>query len=408
MLKNLINYSFFSILNSGLVLINGFLLAKYTSIELFGLLSFYQVLIIGLSQLLNFNTLGLVPITLSGKIQVHFDDYRKIIHSLMLLAFTIIIIISFIFSYFVYYDFIFILLFMFLLFLISSNDIDNSRLIGLGLSFNYGVALFITRIIQFLFILYLGVMDLLTIKSWLTLIIFSEFISLLYRRNFTLFKVFDNLKIFFIISAKSNFYYIIFYGLKYIPILIFGYLYQYADRYLMKFLMSPSDLGLFSYALLLSSSVSVFASSLLNVFVPDIYKNNINSSKKILKSSFLINVVAGLSIIFILVICLPLISYVLDKPEIESLSLIFLITSLGVVFQGMYKIVGALLDANILYWQKLCSFFVASAVNIFALFLFFYFSSANILTFSIAYLLGNLSLFIVSLLFLLNYFKSKL
>ncbi len=407
MIKNFINYSFFSLLNSVLVFINGFLLAKHTSVEMFGLLSFYQVLIIGFSQLINWNSLGLVPIALSGSIRLGFDDYSKIIHNFMMLA-SLLIVITLICCTFVgTYDLILVLLMLLTVLLISSNDIDNSRLIGLGASLEYGLALFITRSIQALLIYMLGFNDLLDINSWLISVILSELMSLLYRRNFTLFSLINNTRSLIASSAMSNGQYIFVYGIKYFPILIFGYLYQYADRYFMKILMSPYDLGLFSYALLLSSSVSIFSGSLLNVFVPYIYKTNLALSKKILKFSFLIILIAGIFIMFVVEYMLPVISFLVNKPEIESLSSIFLLTSVGFIFQGMYKIVGALLDANILYWQKFLSFFVASMVNILVLLIFFKLSNVSIFSIGIAYLFGNLALFTVSLYFVSNYFKSQ-
>lgn len=407
MFKNFLNYSLFSVINSALLFINGVLLAKYTSIEMFGLIAFYQVLIIGLSQLISWNTLGLVPVTLSGSIQLDFKRYQKNVHYLMVVTSIFIFLILIALNLLNYYNTTLPLLLLLLVLFVSSNDINNSMLVGLGYSFNYGLALFITRIFQATFIFITGVNNLLNIESWLIIIIISELLSLLYRRNFSLFNLFENTKELFDALKGSTLRFIITYGLKYLPILLFGYLYQYADRYVMKTLMSPSELGLFSYALLLSSSVSIFATSVLNVFVPYIYKNELISSRKILRSSFKINIIAGIIIIIIFESLLPLISDLVGKPEIKNLSGIFLLTSVGAMFQGSYKIIGALLDANILYWQKFCSFFLASAVNIATLYLFFFFSNANVFTFSIAYLMGNFSLLLVSLFYILQHLNRK-
>jgi O-antigen/teichoic acid export membrane protein len=370
MFKNWLNYSSFGLANSLLTALNSLLLAKIFSVEVFGIIALINAGCMFLTQILPFNALGYVPILYSdadaSTHKIKKQNYFSILGFMSFVTLPISIWIT----AFYFNDWSLGILILLFCCVICLNDFDNSFSIQHSLSKKYGIAISISRMTFLCFILIISFFDSPSIHIYLIMGIGAEILSAIYRRNIYDISSLFEFRYVFLNSSQRNF--ILKYGIKYFPLTILGWVFMYADRFVISDRLSLVDVAKYAIATTIASAVVLFGNTVVNTLFPGIYRlklDNLRSYVFYLKMQLYL-FLGGLVISLALFYVAPYILYVLGKNEYTSLAELVFILSICFTVQGVSKIPSAFLDANILYLSKTLLFGI---VGIGALFINMYF-----------------------------------
>lgn len=133
------------------------------------------------------------------------------------------------------------------------------------------------------------------------------------------------------------------YGLPLVPYALVLYAYNSIDKYLVERYFDLNTLGIYNFAFLLSSVISVYIYSVFNAISPKIYKELKSSSVKKSEISYLIDaqVLSTLGVICLVVLfSQPLIQFFIDKEYAQSgeILLLFAISFVPQVYYVIYSI----------------------------------------------------------------------
>ena len=370
MLKNWFNYSAFGLINSMLTALNALLLAKTFSVEVFGTIALINAGCMFLTQVLPFNALGYVPI-LYRDVDVNTNKIKKQ-HYFSILGFMSFVMMPIIiWITMVYFDdwSLGVLILLFCL-AICFNDFDNSFLVQNSSSKRYGIAISISRMTFLCLILTVSFFENPSIHLYLIMGMGAEILSAVYRKN-----IYDINKLFkfeYALSNTAQRNFILNYGIKYFPLTVLGWVFMFADRFVISDRLSLVEVAKYAIATTIASAVVLFGNAVANTLFPGIYRlklDHIRSYFFYLKMQIYL-FLGGMFLSLVLFYVAPYILYLLGRNEYTSLAELVFILSISFTLQGVNKIPTGFLDANILYLSKTLSIGV---VSIGALFINMYF-----------------------------------
>ncbi len=353
-------YIISGVFNSFSSLLLGLYLAKISTSYEFGQISLLQSALVILVQLILLNSLGYVPVCYGKGNDYELNRYKSLIYSISpKIGFVLFVIFSAA-SVQTAIDAKSLCLFFLYTLLYSLNEVDNSEKISRSMSVQYGAAILISRLASVLGVLVCDYLSYFSIEIYLLILIFSEIGSLIYRGYFV-----NLLKSIFIINVDFDMLRsILVYGIKYLPLVIFGWLYQYSDRVFVNYYLTMDELGRYSFAVLLSSSVSILSNSMVNSIIPLVYKSESNDLSGSIKKAAIYNFFASIAGLFFVAYFSTDIALLLGKNIYSNLTLEVFLLGLGFSFQGLYKIYVSILDSRMMYIKKLIIFIFSSACGV--------------------------------------------
>ena len=353
-------YIISGVFNSFSSLLLGLYLAKISTSYEFGQISLLQSALVILVQLILLNSLGYVPVCYGKGNDYELNRYKSLIYSISpKIGFVLFVIFSAA-SVQTAIDAKSLCLFFLYTLLYSLNEVDNSEKISRSMSVQYGAAILISRLTSVLGVLVCDYLSYFSIEIYLLILIFSEIGSLIYRGYFE-----NLLKSIFIINVDFDMLRsILVYGIKYLPLVIFGWLYQYSDRVFVNYYLTMDELGRYSFAVLLSSSVSILSNSMVNSIIPLVYKSESNDLSGSIKKAAIYNFFASIAGLFFVAYFSTDIALLLGKNIYSNLTLEVFLLGLGFSFQGLYKIYVSILDSRMMYIKKLIIFIFSSACGV--------------------------------------------
>lgn len=391
-----LTYIISGVFNSFSSLLLGLYLAKISTSYEFGQISLLQSALVILVQLVLLNSLGFVPVCYGKGKDYELNRYKSLIYSVSpKIGFVLIVIFSAA-SVQTAIDDKSLCLFVLYTLLYSLNEVDNSEKISRSMSVQYGAAILISRLTSVLGVLVCDYLSYFSIEIYLLILIFSEIGSLIYRGYFE-----NLLKSIFILNVDFDMLRrILVYGIKYLPLVIFGWLYQYADRVFVNYYLTIDELGRYSFAVLLSSSVSILSNSMVNSVIPLVYKSDSNDLSSSIKKAAIYNFFASIVSLFFVAYFSTDIALLLGKDIYSNLTVEVFLLGLGFSFQGLYKIYVSILDSRLMYIKKLFIFIISSVCGV----------VVNILMVPEYHLVGASISFLISgfMLFILTFLVIKL
>ena len=405
MLKIWLNYSYFSVLNGFLTAVNGIFLARAFSIEIFGLIALVNASSMLLTKVLPFNALGYIPILYSSDNKENNELKKRIYFSIMGIITLLLIPVVAILSHIYFQDWVLGILILGFCITVCLNDFDNSFSIQHSKSFRYGAAIFLSRLTFLVLILLTEWLENKTLYLYLAIGILAELTSAVYRRN--LFDLIYLFKYRYVLLKSRERDFIISYGLKYFPLTIVGWVFMFADRFVMSDRLSLTEVAKYSVAFTLASIVGLVSTSVSNTLFPKIYRANLENFTSYI---FYIKLQLSLFILGSLIATLlffssPYLLRLFGKEEYLDVGLIILILSIAMTFIGINKISTGHLDANILYISKT---FLFSSVALSALLSNIYFiQTQSVIKISIVFLIANIMITLGSNILLIRFIQNK-
>ncbi len=354
-------YIISGVFNSFSSLLLGLYLAKISTSYEFGQISLLQSALVILVQFILLNSLGYVPVCYGKGKGNDLNRYKSVIYSVAPKIGLVLIIIVYAAAVQTVINATSLCLFVMYSLVYSLNEVDNSEKISRSMSVQYGAAILISRLTSVLGVLVCDYMSYFSIEIYLLVMIFSEIGSLIYRGYIkNLFK-----SIFIINVDFEMFRNVLVYGIKYLPLVIFGWLYQYVDRVFVNYYLTMDELGRYSFAILLSSSVSILSNSMVNAVIPLVYKSESNDLSGKIKNAAIYNFLASVAGLFFVAYFSTDIALLLGRSIYSDLTVEVFLLGLGFSFQGLYKIYVSILDSRMMYIKKLMIFIFSSACGVF-------------------------------------------
>ncbi len=346
--------------NSLSSLLLGLYLAKISTGYEFGQISLLQSVLVIFSQFFLMNSLGYVPVCYGVDNGIELNRYKSLIYSISpKIAFVIIFMLLAVLTYVNFEAKIFALFVVYAL-IYSLNEVDNAEKISRGMSFQYGVANLISKFSSVLGILVCDNIGFFSVEIYLSIIIFSELNSLVYRGYIEgLLRHLFNIKFDFKMLRA-----VLGYGVRYLPLLIFGWLYQYVDRVFVNYYLTMDELGRYSFAILLGSSISILSNSMVNSVIPLVYKSESKNFNVNIRNAVIYNFLASIVGLCFIAYFATDIALFLGKSIYINLNIEVFLLGLGFAFQGLYKIFVSILDSRMMYIRKLLIFIFSSVCGV--------------------------------------------
>lgn len=352
MLKNWLNYSAFGLVNAMLTSLNALLLAKAFSVEVFGTIALINAGCMFLTQILPFNALGYVPVLYrdsdvnANKIKKQY--YFAILGFMSLIMLPIGVLVAT--AYFGDWS-LGILILLFCL-TICLNDFDNHFSIQHSLSKRYGIAILISRSTFLCLVLLVSFLENPSVHLYLVVGISAEVLSAFYRKN--IYEIDKLIKFEFVLTNTTQRNFILSYGIKYLPLTVLGWVFMFADRFVISDRLSLIEVAKYAIATTIASAVVLPGNAVANTVYPGIYRlklDNIKSYAFYVKIQLYL-LMGGVVLSIILFYLAPHILHLLGRSEYDSLAELVFILSIAFTLQGVAKIPTGFLDANILYLSK--------------------------------------------------------
>lgn len=356
-------YIIFGATNSASNFLSFFLLASLCSEDIFSKFVTLQPIMVLAASLIGLNAVGLVSVVRKRFTYYRFEEF---ITSYLALAKSCSIALFCTFYFVFGQDFLIVSLVCLFGLLQCINALGYSVLVQDARPIRHGLSELSIRIPIFVIWISILVLDITSLELIVAALCVGEFVG-----GFVRYGIKKYLLLFKTRSEHFNFRFVRMiarYGLVHLPLLGLGWIVAYFDRFMFEFLTDPSAIALFGFCFSVCGGIIVSNTAIANLCAPEIYKNrrNFNKIKIVLKKISLISVCVN-SIIGVLsyLLCklfifdLEFVKY--DFSEAQPIIVFLLI---GFSFNGLYRCMVSVLDANVWIYEKTILFLVAAALGL--------------------------------------------